>query len=93
MAMYLPAVLCDAGLWAAILLDTVLWDTVLWDAMLAQPAASRTEPAVTRLATAARPCMSVTLPPVMDTSKAGRWFSRVTINSGTPRSDRVTAAD
>ena len=29
----------------------------------------------------------------MDTSKIGRWFIRLTINSGTPWSDRVAAAD
>ena len=40
-----------------------------------------------------RPCGSVTLPPDMDTSKIGRWFSRLTINSWMPWSDRVTAAD
>ena len=50
-------------------------------------------PAVTRLGTEARSCMSVTLPPDLDTSMIGRWFSRLTINSGSPWSDPVTAAD
>jgi hypothetical protein len=59
-----------AGLGAAELRGGVLAGAVVWAgvALLAQPAASRTVPsstvpAVTRLVTAACPCMSVTLPP------------------------------
>src|SRR3984893_16599136 len=45
------------------------------------------------LATEARSCTSVTLPPDLDTSLIGRWFSRLTTDSRSPWSAPVTAAD
>ena len=56
------------------------------------PGASSIQPEAGQ-ATAGRPRVSVTPPPVMDTSMIRRWFSRLTIRSGMPWSDRVTAAD
>ena len=80
-----------AGLGGAELRGGVLAGAVVWAGvpLLAQPAASRmvpssTVPTVTRLVAAACPCMSVTLPPDMDTSMIGRWLIRLTINSWTP---------